>query len=293
MKVKHSVSNLLSAMALFAFLAYLFTTAILNRVVTRIEALASILAAQQERLIFSESKILLSHLATMPEIVAMKPESCRYLVNIKKEAGGVFSVLGIGDKYGNAICSSESDYVGQLPTMSDREYYHKVKEADGIVMGEFTTSKITNKPTIHFAYPIKDQNGQFKGFVMAGIEVTHFMNTDIEQSFSKAGLLSMVIDRHGKLIFAYPLANRTLGENSVSAPLIAAIINGRKSNFVTLGYDGIYRIYSFRPIGGNTPPDMTVVAGVDLKNYLLYFAVGWTLSLAAAVHVYNRWWRLE
>lgn len=269
----------LQALSSFIFLGFVIGTglgiAIFNhRAALRMQVLANIISNGHQKLMVTTARTTLIHLSEMLEGKSLTPDLCRGFSKTIQESQGFYALLAIGTMDGEPVCTSDATVPTPLPTMKDRSYYERVKEGQGLVVGEYVISKTTGKPTLHYAYPIFDEKRQKIGFVVAAVDLTWFINSEISKIFDESGVEVVGADRHGKVLFMYPSDKQNLGKNSLSASLIAAILRGDKPYIIAQSYMGEYRMYAYQ-WSNESDNDLVITASVDISTYwYLWLAFG-------------------
>jgi len=272
------------AKALFVLLGFLIGTGLgivvfNQRAALRMQILANIIASGHQKSMTTTARTTLAHHSEMLKGRSISPESCDIFKATIQESQGFYALLAIGNMEGEAVCTSDETINIPLPTMKDRLYYEKVKDAQGLVIGEYAISKTTGKPVLHYAYPIFDQKGKKTGFVVAAVDLTWFVNPQISKIFDESGVEIVGADRNGKVLFMYPSDKQKLGKNSLSASLIAAILRGEQSSVIAQSYTGEYRMYAYhwdREIEG----DLVITASVGIASYWYLWLAGGILGAA-------------
>lgn len=225
-----------------------------------------VVVAGQQRFTRTMVETTLAQLASDPEIRQINASSCERMQAAKEKSGGFFAVLAIGDSQGKPVCAVGYPENYELPTMADREYYATVKEAQGLVFGEYAVSRLTGKQVIHFAYPIREM-GQFRGFILASVDLQWFINEESDRYLGDRDVEIFGVDRSGKTLFVYPSQPERLGELVVSPELVSAIFSGQNTARLLKGYDGEYRVYGFRQLNTLDSEATLVFVGVSLSAF--------------------------
>lgn len=277
----------LIAICIPVFIFGLLIWGLYTRAAARMEVLSTLVAAEQRRVEMGVVQTTLTRLAHDPEVAKLDPAtSCKNLKQDLQDSQGFFAVLAVGDATGKPVCTGDPAVAPPLPTMSDRDYFARVKVAKEMVTGEFATSKTTGKAVLHFAYPILMENGTFRGFVLAAVDLAQFETPDLETAFVKEGVMVMAIDGNGNLLYRYPQAGRKLGQYSVSAELVNALLSGGHTPRVVRGDDGVWRVYAYHWVSVDRDYDVAVVAGVSILSYLpIIFGLG-LLSVIMGFHAW-------
>ena len=106
------------------------------------------------------------------------------------------SVLAVTDRNGKIICGSGQSKGVDL---SDRAYFTEARQTLQYTISDALTGKMTGQPTLVGAMPWSDDNGDFAGMVIAGIETKQFAEAFQELPLP-AGSRYYVLDRTGHML---------------------------------------------------------------------------------------------
>ena len=250
--------------------------------------LVKITDSGQERVFVTQVRGVLVHLASIDSVRKMNSKSCEAMDSDFTNSKGLFGVLALGDRDGNTICIADPKVTEPLPSMADRLYFEKAKNTHDMVTGEFVWSKTTGLPTLHFAYPIRDNNDQFLGVVMAGVNLDWFSKVYDAEKYLDHEMQVMAVDRTGKLLFELPTRVEDPGTQELTGKLLSAMLAGDNTYRFLKGADGHYRVYAYEPIAGSQD-SIYIVAGVGLSSYIKF--VGYVTLVTFIFALYIGWWK--
>ena len=249
----------------------------------RARQIAQVAVLGQEKLMWATARGMLSHLSSMEQVKEMKREACESFRADLYSTDGLVAVVAMGSAEGEAVCTADPLVMDPLPTMSDREYYQKVKVAEGLVVGEYVVSKTTGKPVLHFAYPVRGEGGEFVGFVMAG----WFADRTADQVFADDGSQVMLVDRVGRVLFAYPQESAPVGSSQVSVRMLNLALSELGQAKLLKGVDGRYRVYAHG--GYNDTREVMLYVGVSPFAYMEGLSLILLLLLGLWMVSYKVW----
>lgn len=230
---------------------------------------------------------ILKSVSNIEGVRNMSPDVCVEFRDIWESNKDFLAVLALGDKDGEPVCTADPEVILPLPTMSDRSYYKKVRESDSQVVGEYVISKTTGAPILPVAYPIKDIENNFIGFVVGGVRLTNVSQSQLDEALKNSQVEVQWVDRNGKVLAFYPSYSHELGDNVLGADLVNYILSGEIEPSFKTGLDGKKRMYISSKYGspGNT---MYLLVGVSpMRNLsgLISIGVVTTISMLIGIMV--------
>lgn len=236
-----------------------------RRAVVESQRLADNLAAQQEALT-SEARMLCTLLAGLPEIKSRDVERTQsILVDIHRQSPQYINIL-VADAEGYVWASAIP--VNRSLSTIDRRYFQGAKQTGRFSSGEFVISKSLNKPTIHMAYPVVDQD-RFNGVIIVGFDLD-VMRTTFEHAQLSEDANYVLVDHQGVIINRGKDPANLIGK-PIPADSLKYMEGGPdRETFEFLRRDGDVRITTYRKLWlpGETSPYMYVRAGISKKDVL-------------------------
>ena len=214
---------------------------------------------EQHNMVVS-TRQLLSTLAKMPEFQQGNVEMCTGILRELLKQSSMYANLLLVDKQGNVIASAQSF---EPTNVKHRKYFQEALKTKDFSVGEYAVSIISEKPVLHYAYPVMDINNVLKGILVATFDLDHY-----EEIFKKSGLPQesnlAITDHKGVRLFRFPIVKETVGQNDL--PVMMAFMSGpdEKGTFLTTGVDGVKHLYAFSRIRlrNQDPPYMFIRAGI-------------------------------
>jgi len=192
--------------------------------------------------------------------------------------------LGFADPRGRILCASKPDMVGF--DVSDRPHFREALTERRLAVSGLTTIRGDDRPQISFALPVEDGANKLFGVVGVTLNIGDLVQSLRERSLPD-GTVSMLLDRHGQLIFHNPAIPELAGTQTLS-PLVQAMLAAPRGMLMARGMDGVERSYVFAAAGGANGdalhlaigvPQETLVEGL-LREYWKSLAVGFGALLA-------------
>lgn len=148
----------------------------------------------------------------------------------------------------------------------DRDYFRRVLETRGFVVGDYVISRLTGRPVLPAAYPVLDQRGEVRAVLVATISLDWLQRLAANARLPDGATLT-VIDRYGTVLSRYPDAGGLAGKSLAQTPVIQDVLSRKTEGTVeSTGIDGTRRLYAFMPLhstaGGG---DVYIYAGIPVK----------------------------
>lgn len=256
----------------------------LREVQQQVFALAKQQSAEVDRIAEGALQFLVA-LAQIPEIADGRPDCGDLLARIRTNYRS-YSALIRADLSGIVTCSS----IGPGPSIADRLYFKRAIETNRFSIGEYVHGRGTNAPSIHFSYPIRNEQGQVKGVVAAALDLPWFalrLSEKLPQDTSLG-----VADANGTMLVRIPENEKFSGQvipehlrRFVQAPYAGV-------EQQVIGLDGKMRILGYVPLRASaaglfvgaareTDSAFADIQRAEFRGYLLV-GLGLFLSLALA-----------
>jgi methyl-accepting chemotaxis protein len=213
-----------------------------------------------------------------------------HLVNIKniKGLGENIQVLGIADMGGTLVAANEQKYIGV--NIKERAYF-KTARAGKINAGEATLNKVTGKPFISFAAPVRSEKGDIVGVAIYIYDIAFLSSLIADETAGETGY-SYIIDKSG-MTLAHPnpkhVMKTNIGELKGMEGLTRKMTEG-KAGVEHYEFMEVPKTAGYAPIKttgwsvGLTLPDSEYMAPVtSLQNYIIIIGV---IALLAALGIF-------
>jgi len=254
------------------------------------------LAAAAQKQYIETSRQLLITLAQLREVRPERAAEAETLFRTLLPIHAIYANIGALDPDGNVFASALP--VTNHVNLADRSYFRIARDTQRFAIGEFQLGRITGRPTLNMAHPIRGRfSGQFHGVVFVALDL-NWLNQLAAKAELPDGSTLTVIDRDANILVRYsiPESERSyIGESLKANPRVLAFLKvGGEASGVTAGLDGVERLYTSTPLsrtGGIA--DAHVIVGIPvqvayafanhtLAQNLIVLGIVSVLALAAA-----------
>lgn len=290
---------LLVLFAVLPILGLVVYTAAQQRANAIFEAKASALrmvrlAASGQKQHVDAGRQLLATLAQLAEIRQTNVAACEALFTDLLKVHRVYANMGIISSDGVLIASG---IPSQRVFLGDRGYFARVKETQKFAVGDYEIGRVTGKPTINLAYPIRGQNGQFSGVLFAALDL-NWLNQLIARADLPDRSTLTAIDRHGIIMLRYPDPDsKWPGQSAKKIQGIAKLLRSNKEGTSQeIRLDTVDRIYAYTPLSRTEGiADSWVLVGIPEEGalaaaYRTLLVNSIFLSVVAALAVAAAWY---
>ena len=253
------------------------------------------LAAAAQKQHVEASRQILATLAQLPQVRPERAEECRALFTNLLQLHPVYANIGALDAAGNVFASAVPPTTPHLH-LGDRSYFKRAKETGRFAVGDYQIGRITGRPTLNMAHPLRD-NGRFLGIVFAALDLK-WLNQMAARADLPDGATLTLVDRTGTILVRYQ--NPDPGRNWVgltvtnNPAVMKFLATGSEVAGVSRGLDGMKRLYASTALsrtGGL--PDAHVFVGIPvsaayaaanrmMRQNFIFLGIVSLLALAAA-----------
>jgi C4-dicarboxylate-specific signal transduction histidine kinase len=207
----------------------------------------------------ADARRLLSALAASPEVRKTDGAACKTLMTRTLEENTRYAQLGATLASGILFCNT--NYSQRPQSVADRLYFRRALETQDFAIGEYVIGRITKLPSLGLAYPVKNDDGTFRGVVIAPLKLAWLAQRFAEISIPVTGEM-VLLDSYGNILVRDPDAVEWQGRNISETPLGRAMLGDRNGEGTFAGADGEVRRYAFAvPAGSNN----RLVVAVGIK----------------------------
>ena len=263
-----------------------------NRAEQGLEFIASLVAASQQRVSDSARQILTS-IANNPALLTGDIAACDAYFTRLVEQLPMYANIGIIQPDGYIRChglqASKPIYVG------DRPYFDAAKSAGEFVAGGYLLARVTGKPIITFALPVRSGPGQEAAVVFAAMYVSSF-SREINQVQLPAGRRLFIQDRNAVVLAANPDTGAVVGKILADLADAATLRTAGARIYKDTDRNGQSRINAFMPGDKTANPATFISVRVDRDEVVAPARQQLALTLLALtlVSVFGGWlaWRM-
>ncbi len=228
------------------------------------QKLADNLAAEQKNLV-QEAKQLCRVLAELPDVKNRDISKVQpILATILKENKQYLNIF-IADVSGTVWGTTHPFKTPE--TIAYRRYFKNARATLQYSSGEYVISRTTRKPTLHVAYPIIGDHGEFQGAVIVGFDLD-VLRSVLERSQSSKDTNYIVTDHTGIIICRGRSLGKNVGEPMQSEELKKMEDGPDGNTYEFVRADGERRIVTYRKLrlDGEQVPYAYVRAGMSIKG---------------------------
>jgi signal transduction histidine kinase len=225
------------------------------------------------------SRQLLVTLAQLKEVLPENAKEGEALYRELLQTHPIYANIGAIGADGYLYASALPPQTNRL-YLGDRAYFQAARDTLKFAVGEYQVGRITAKPTMNLAYPIRQRpEGTFRGVVFVALDL-NWLNQLAARAELPDGSTLTVLDRHGTVLIRYAM-NATerdwVGHTLSNRPGVGKLLQeGRNIMGIAPGLDGVKRLYTSTPLsrtGGLI--DAHVVVGIPVRE--AYAAANHTL----------------
>jgi signal transduction histidine kinase len=232
------------------------------------QRVVSFAAASQKQHVES-SKQLLATLAQLKEVHPARAAEAEALFRNLLQVHPVYANIGgIGaDGY---LFASALPYTNRV-YLGDRSYFQTVRDTQKFAVGEYQLGRISGKPTMNLAHPLKEpETGRFVGVVFVALDLG-WLNQLAARAELPEGSTLTAVDRNGTVLVRYSLNaaenNNWVGQSITNRQRVTNLMRqGRDLMGIDRGLDGVRRLYTTTPLsrtGGLI--DAHVIVGIPVQ----------------------------
>ena len=241
-------------------------------------------SAEIDRLAEGARQFLVA-LAQIPQINGTDTACADLLTRIRANYRAYRAII-VAHADGNIVCSS----IGPGPGIADRAYFRLAVQSNDFAIGNYVEGRGTNAPSIHFAYPLHDQQGKITGVVAAALDLDWFAARLHDKLPENASLT--VVDRIGTIVVRFPENDAARRGRAMPDEFRPRIYAAEPGVVHTRGLDGSMRVIGYVPIAASEN-GMYVSVGRDwdaafadlnrsVRRAALIIAAGFAFSLLLA-----------
>jgi signal transduction histidine kinase len=203
--------------------------------------------ASRQGSVIDDAEALLAQVANAPQVNGGDPASCNaYLASVQKVEQQYIG-LSLASLSGDVACSSVT--LSGPVNLADREYFQQVLRTREFATGEYLIARVLNVPTLPFAYPLLDADGEVTGVLVTALDLAWLDDFVDDVALPEGGAL-LVIDRKGVVLTRHPDPEVWQGTDASATPLAKEILAREEGTVETEGLDGVRRLFSFAPLAG-------------------------------------------
>ena len=222
---------------------------------------------------------LMTAVAQLPEVKHHNTAKVEPILRELSKLNPMYSNIFIADLNG-AVWATAIPVIKPPFNIADRRYFKNAVASGQLSAGEYLVSRATSKPTINFAYPIKDDRGDIVGVISVGFVIERYRHL-LERMQSPAGTSFVLIDHRGIILSRGIDPEQFIGKEYPPEGFRKMQEGPETDTSLRKGLVGDKRIITYRKISlkGEQTPYMYVTAGVPVDaalkqaNKMILFSV--------------------
>ncbi len=251
--------------------------------------LTHLVAVSQERTLTGARQLLMA-VAGSRAIRESQPTECATRLAALLDPFPAYTSLSAVAADGDVLCSAP---VRKRPVnVGDRSWFRRVAETGEFAVGGYELDRVSGKPAVTLAYPVRDWAGRISGAVTAGLD-PDWLGKVAGDLDLPVGAAVFVTNSQGMILSQFPDPGRWVGRAMPDQPAVKAVLRRMQGTAEVPGFDGALLLYAFGPVLPLSEtglyvsvgiPKETVFAAVDRASArgLLGLVLVGVLVLAAA-----------
>ena len=224
-------------------------------------------SANYEQLI-EGARQLLEVMSQLREVQENDTPSCSVLFSRTLRKYPHYSTFGLINLKGNLICSTPER---RLPlSLSDFNFFRIAFLTGSFAIGEFKIDPITNKPALHFAYPVLNQNGEVQSVLFAALDLESLDALTRRITLPTDSVLTLT-DRNGIVLSRFPAEKNFIGQMMPETAVVQKLRNQQVEGAVEIsGKPSMLCVFT-SPIGASLGGDVHV--SLSMPNTVVFAPV--------------------
>ena len=158
---------------------------------------------------------LLTAFARLPQLRTKNPAACNALLADMLTAYPLYLNFALAEADGNMLCSAVP--LRSQVNVADRPYFTLALETRRFAVGDYQVGRITQLPSINYAYPVVDTAGNVEGVVFAAQSLS-WLTVALSNVKFPQGAILVVTDRNGTVLARMPDAEGWIGGERLECP---------------------------------------------------------------------------
>lgn len=230
-----------------------------NRILQNALTLAHMVQNQQQQVINSAHQLLIA-ISKIPDVRSTDHPSCNQtFATLLEEYKGYVSIAMV-DTSGELLCTSLVPF--QAANYADRLWFKEAMAKQEFVIGEYMIGKLTGKPTLTVALPLKDAEANIQSILAIGLDLIRLNQEFANQDLPPETVVD-VFDQTGTIVTHYPDPEQWLGKQLPDEALLRAVLAEKEGMIEINGVDGVPRLYAFTPLDFQTQNAFYTSVGIS------------------------------
>jgi signal transduction histidine kinase len=251
-------------------------------------------ASREEEKLMGETRQLLIAMAESGPVRSGNRRNSKKLVDELYASYPRYANLGVITTNGEILASAVP--VASKSADRDREFFQRVLDTTGFVIGDFPFRPFSARPAVNFGYPVFDRSGAANSAVFAALDLSWFnrFGSDLAGQLPK-GATWTELSRDGTILARYPVPKDWIGRPLPNQNLLKTILNNREGATDDVDLSGVPTFYAYAPMQNQLVSQETF-AILEIPKELLFASadralasnLGW-LAAAAALAITIGW----
>jgi signal transduction histidine kinase len=251
-------------------------------------------ASHEEEKLMGETRQLLIAMAQSGPVRSGNRRNSKKLVDELYASYQRYANLGVITTNGEILASAVP--VTSKSAERDREFFQRVLDTTGFVVGDFPSQPFSARPSVSFGYPVFNAPGEATAAVFAALDLSWFnrFGSDLSGQLPK-GATWTELSRDGTILARYPVPKDWIGRPLPDQNLLKTILNNREGATDAVDLSGVPTFYAYAPMQNQLVPQETFSV-LEIPKELLFANadralaqnLGW-LTLAAALAITIGW----
>ncbi|MCX5825040.1 MAG: diguanylate cyclase [Deltaproteobacteria bacterium] len=222
-------------------------------------------AFEHESAVASSRQFLIT-LSRLPDVQNLNTLATDKILGDLLKRNPLYANIFIVDAEGMYISSAEPFTPISL---KNRKYFQDVLKTMDFSAGERVVGVTLKRPAFHFAYPISDGHGRFKGIVAVAIDLSRYGDRFSMAKLPEGSQFSLT-DHRGIVLYRYPDGERYIGKADDPEMLKNMSAPPKEGIFTSPGLDRSKRYYAYKRflLGENDPAYLYMRIGIQEDKIL-------------------------
>lgn len=271
---------LTSGSALFAYRLIETRNGAISAASVELLASARLMATESGDLI-GHARSLMAVLATLPDIRGLRNPECSAIVARVLKQDARYSFIGVVDADAMVTCSAVP--LTKPVSVLDRAWFKRVAEMRDFVVGGYAIGRGSGKRSIHLAYPLLSDSGEFSGAINVAIDLDG-LNRRLSGLALPPNRTVAILDPDGTVLAAHGWLAGSTGRPT-SEQFINVVKQQREGVTEISPTDNNRHLFAFTPLGGLNQASLIVALGASRDDLLREANKGFVQNLLALLAV--------
>jgi signal transduction histidine kinase len=204
-------------------------------------------ASREEEKLMGEMRQLLIAMAESGPIRSGNRRNAKKLVDELYASYPRYANLGVISTNGEILASAAP--VSGKAAGRDKEFFQRVIDTAGFVIGDFPSQPFSARPAVSFGYPVFDRMGEANAAVFAALDLSWFdrFGSDWPSDLPK-GATWTEISRDGTILARYPVPKDWVGRQFPNANVLKTVLTSREGATDDVDASGVPTYYTYAPM---------------------------------------------